>query len=100
MHSRNVTISGRRTSLKLEPDMWEALEEVCTREGRTLHEVCTMIARRHAGGNLTAAVRVFILAYFRAAATEEGHRRAGHGEGEGGGADGEERAVERLAQAG
>ena len=29
--------------------------------------------------NLTAAMRVFILGYFRSAATPEGHVRAGHG---------------------
>ncbi len=77
--NRNVTISGRRTSMKLEPDMWDALEEICRREDRTVHDVCTMISERHMGNNLTAAIRGFILNYFRAAATDDGHARAGHG---------------------
>jgi len=38
-----------------------------------------MVAGRHQGNNLTAAMRVFILAYYRAAATEQGHSSAGHG---------------------
>lgn len=77
--NRNVTISGRRTSMKLEPDMWDALEEICQREDRSVHDVCTMISDRHMGNNLTAAIRGFILNYFRAAATDDGHVRAGHG---------------------
>ena len=34
--------------------------------------------RGHAGGR-TSAVRVFVLSYFRDAATEAGHAAAGHG---------------------
>lgn len=76
--SRNVTVGGRRTSLRLEPEMWDALDEIAEREAVTLSEICTRIdrARRHGASSLTAAVRVFVLSYFRAAATEEGHRRA------------------------
>lgn len=77
--NRNVTIAGRRTSMKLEPDMWDALDEICRREQVTLHEACTLVAEHHRGNNLTAAMRVFILGYFRAAATEQGHASAGHG---------------------
>ncbi len=77
--SRNVTVSGHRTSLRLEPMMWDALEEICAREDRTIHQVCTAVNERRHESTLTAAIRVFILAYFRAAATDEGHERAGHG---------------------
>lgn len=77
--NRNVTIAGRRTSMKLEPDMWDALDEICYREKATVHEVCTQVARHHHGNNLTAAIRVFILSYFRKAATDDGHLLAGHG---------------------
>lgn len=76
---RNVNVDGRRTSMKLEPDMWLALDEICWREKMTVHDVCTQIAQRRLGANLTAAVRVYILSYFRAAATEDGHLQAGHG---------------------
>jgi len=78
--NRNVTVAGRRTSMKLEPDMWDALDEICLREQMTMHDVCTSIAARHSGNNLTAAMRVFILAYFRASSTEAGHHQAGHGQ--------------------
>lgn len=80
--SRNVTISGHRTSVRLEPEMWSGLKEICRRERATLHEICTIVAsRKEEKTSLTAAIRVFVMAYYRAAATEEGHVKAGHGYG-------------------
>ncbi len=38
-----------------------------------------MIEDRRRGASRTSAIRVFILSYFRAAATDEGHIDAGHG---------------------
>lgn len=67
--SRNVVVDGRRTSLRLEGEFWEALAELCRREGVTVNELCTMIERRHRASSRTAAVRAFVVAYFRAAAT-------------------------------
>jgi len=66
--------------MRLEQEMWEALREVCRREELTVHEVCSMIDARRGTSSLTAATRVFILMYFRAAATDEGHVTAGHGQ--------------------
>jgi predicted DNA-binding ribbon-helix-helix protein len=59
--------------------MWNALQEVATREHLTLHELCTAVARRRGLHSMTAAIRVYLLNYFRAAATDSGHRKAGHG---------------------
>jgi predicted DNA-binding ribbon-helix-helix protein len=80
--SGNVTVSGRRTSIRLEPAMWDALKEISSREAKTVHAVVTEIAHHRNQSSLTAAVRVFLLRYFKAAATEEGHRRAGHRRGD------------------
>ena len=77
--NRNVTISGRRTSMRLEQTMWDALEEICQRENLTHHELCGNIDKFRHASSLTAAVRVFIVNYYRAAATEEGHANIGHG---------------------
>lgn len=78
--SRNVTISGKRTSVRLEPEMWVALKDIAKREQCTIHDICTLIQlRKNENTSLTAAVRVFIMLYFRAASTEEGHKKAGHG---------------------
>lgn len=56
--------------------MWDALSEICTRERRSLHDICTQIDQERHQSGLTAGVRVFILKYFRDAATEEGHAKA------------------------
>ncbi|HKR18519.1 MAG TPA: ribbon-helix-helix domain-containing protein [Stellaceae bacterium] len=77
--NRNVTVEGHRTSIRLEPAMWEALNMVCKRENKSLNELVTTIAHGRNQSTLTAAIRVFLLTYFQAAATDEGHLRAGHG---------------------
>ncbi|PZO88199.1 MAG: hypothetical protein DI626_02280 [Micavibrio aeruginosavorus] len=78
--SRNITVSGRRTSVRLEPEMWRALKEISARESFSIHELCTLISfRKNKRTSLTAAIRVFLMLYFRASSTEDGHGRAGHG---------------------
>ncbi len=77
--NRNVTAQQGRTSMRLEPELWDALTEVCARERMTLAGMVQRIERDRAGGGRTSAVRVHLLSYFRAAATAEGHRAAGHG---------------------
>lgn len=79
---RNVTIDSRRTSIRLEPEMWQALTDICKREHCSVHNICTMIASvKNGPGSLTAAIRVFIMGYYRDAATEDGHNMYGHGSG-------------------
>ena len=79
--SRNITVLGRRTSVRLEPEMWRALKDIARRESCTTHDLCSLIAlRKNEHTSLTAAIRVFLMLYYRAAATEEGHRKAGHGD--------------------
>lgn len=61
--------------------MWDALRDVARREGRTINDLVTSIDEGRVESSLTAAIRVYLLKYFLAAATDEGHRRAGHGAG-------------------
>lgn len=75
---RNIRVHGRRTSLRLESLMWDALEEVSLREGVGLDRLVSCI-RTTSEGNLASAVRTFLVAYYRSAATEQGHKTAGHG---------------------
>ena len=70
--SRNVTVNGRRTSLRLEQVSWEAIDEICVYEGVSLHELCSMIERQRGGSSRTSTVRAFIVTYFRQAATNQG----------------------------
>lgn len=88
--TRTLTLSGREVPIRLEPSYWEGLEEICRREELTTEELCADIqdrmqqqSRRSAqiGVSLANAMRVFVVGYFRQAATERGHARAGHGQG-------------------
>lgn len=78
--SKNITIMGRRTSVRLEPEMWTALFDIANRENCTIHELCTLIhLRKRQDSSLTASIRVFLMLYYKAAATEDGHKKSGHG---------------------
>jgi predicted DNA-binding ribbon-helix-helix protein len=65
--------------MRLEPELWDALEEICRREKLTLGEVVKQVEQRGHPGGRTSAVRVYVLGYFREAVSEDGHRAAGHG---------------------
>jgi predicted DNA-binding ribbon-helix-helix protein len=65
--------------MRLEPELWEALQEICERERLSLGEVVRRIEKRGHPGGRTSAVRVHVLEYFRVAAIESGHRAVGHG---------------------
>lgn len=60
--------------------MWNALKDISKREGCTIHDICSLIqVRKKPLTSLTAAIRVFLMLYYRAASTDEGHVKAGHG---------------------
>jgi len=65
MISHNVRINGRRTSIRLEPAMWDALQEICAAEKKSIHEISTEVAAEIPSGGFTSALRVYILNYFR-----------------------------------
>lgn len=79
--NRNVMSATGRTSMRLEPELWSALEEICHREDVTLAGLVKIIdaEKEHPGGR-TSAVRVWVLEYYRRAAAAGGHAAAGHGE--------------------
>ncbi|TSD86787.1 ribbon-helix-helix domain-containing protein [Mycobacterium sp. KBS0706] len=63
--TRNVTVGGARSSIRLEEAFWDALEEILRREGLTLNELVSRIwGRLPANGNLSSAARVFVHSYF------------------------------------
>jgi predicted DNA-binding ribbon-helix-helix protein len=68
--SRNIRLDGRRTSIRLERVMWEAFDEIAEREGKSTLELCDLIAAHKIGANMTAAVRLFIVVYYRLALYE------------------------------
>ena len=77
--NRNVVAERGRTSMRLEPELWDALIEICTRERRDVNRLVRQIEASSHSGSRTSAVRVFVLGYFREAANEAGHEAANHG---------------------
>ena len=75
LRSGNIVVNGHRTSIRLEPEMWNALTEIAAAEGLRINEMVSRIANRSRIGSLTSAVRVFIMAYYRSKA--HGHSLSG-----------------------
>ena len=75
--SRNVTINGRRTSLRLEQVLWDAVEDICDKEGLELNELITLIDQRRNKISRTSAVRTFTVTYLHNLATDKGRLRKG-----------------------
>ena len=79
--SRNINVLGHRTSMRLEQEMWDSLQAIAKREQCSTSDLCSLIqVCKRPNSTLTASVRVFLMLYYRAAATEDGHIRAGHGD--------------------
>ena len=51
--------------MRLEPELWEALAEVCRMEQIGLSEMIRDIEKRGHPGGRTSAVRVYIVQYYR-----------------------------------
>jgi predicted DNA-binding ribbon-helix-helix protein len=66
----NVVVAGHRTSVRLEPAIWDALQDILQREAKTLNQLVTEIDRARTASSLTAAIRVFIVRYYRDAIRE------------------------------
>src|SRR5690349_115726 len=58
---RNVVVGGHRTSVRLEPIMWEALRDISVRRKVTIHDLVTEIDRERTASSLTAAIRVYFV---------------------------------------
>src|SRR5438477_12934735 len=65
--SRNIWIGSHRTSVRLEPVMWAALNDIAVERGNTVHDVILEIHRARIATSLTAAIRVCIVEHYREA---------------------------------
>jgi predicted DNA-binding ribbon-helix-helix protein len=66
---RSVSIAGHRTSVSLESEFWDALKAMAEAEALPLSTLIARIdAGRSASANLSRAIRLAVLAYFRAKA--------------------------------
>jgi predicted DNA-binding ribbon-helix-helix protein len=76
----NVVVAGRRTSVRLEPVMWEALQDIARQRKVTTNDLVTVIAAQQTASSLTAAIRVYILDFYRTAALRLDQSREHSGE--------------------
>ena len=63
---RSFSIAGHRTSISLEAPFWTALKDAAARETVSVAQLVARIDGHRNGANLSSAVRVWLLAYYRA----------------------------------
>jgi predicted DNA-binding ribbon-helix-helix protein len=68
---RSVKIDGHTTSVSLEDAFWKALKEIAGGRNMTLAELVTSINAKREHPNLSSAIRLFILSYFRVQINEQ-----------------------------
>jgi predicted DNA-binding ribbon-helix-helix protein len=62
---RSIKIAGHKRSVSLEDDFWRALREMTGGRNVTLSDLIAVIdAERHLG-NLSSAIRIFVLGFYR-----------------------------------
>jgi predicted DNA-binding ribbon-helix-helix protein len=62
-------VGARRTSVRLEPVLWDALADIAQQRQLTVTQLVTQIDRKRGSLGLTAAIRVYIVRFYQAAAT-------------------------------
>lgn len=58
---RTVYVDGRKTQITLEDSFWTTLKEIAQTQGVMVSQVVTEIEKSRQGGNLSSAVRIFVL---------------------------------------
>ncbi len=71
---RSIVIAGHKTSVSLEDPFWKGLKEIADERDMTLSNLVTRGDGERANGNLSSAIRMFVLRHFR------GGQPNGHGQ--------------------
>jgi predicted DNA-binding ribbon-helix-helix protein len=61
---RSVIVGGHKTSVSLEEAFWSALKEIAARRGASLSELVASIDTKRELGNLSSAIRLFVLDFY------------------------------------
>ena len=61
----SVGIDGQRTSVSLEEAFWNSLKEIAHERRETLSHLIGSINAKHQFSNLSSALRLFVLEYYR-----------------------------------
>ena len=67
---RSIVIDGHKTSVSLEDAFWSGLKEIARGQQATLSNVVAEIDKTRQHGNLSSAIRLFVLDRVRAPETD------------------------------
>ena len=71
---RSVAIAGHKTSVSLEDAFWQDLRKIANAQQATLSNVVAEIDKKRKSGNLSSAIRLFVLDQVRSPETNgSGH---------------------------
>jgi predicted DNA-binding ribbon-helix-helix protein len=62
---RSIIIANHKTSVSLEDKFWDSLKEIAAERGMTLGELVATIDADREHGNLSSAIRLFVLGVYR-----------------------------------
>jgi predicted DNA-binding ribbon-helix-helix protein len=62
---RSIVVAGHKTSVSLEDAFWSGLKEIASERGMTLSELVATIDTGRDHGNLSSAIRLFVLGHYR-----------------------------------
>ena len=63
---RSIVIAGHKTSISLEDAFWKGLKEIALSRGVTLSDLVAAIDSERQLGNLSSAIRLFVLDHYKA----------------------------------
>jgi predicted DNA-binding ribbon-helix-helix protein len=62
---RSIVVAGHKTSVSLEDAFWNGLKEIAGRRDITLSDLVAAIDAQRHHGNLSSAIRLFVLEFYR-----------------------------------
>ncbi len=62
---RSIVIAGHKTSVSLEDEFWKCLKEIAAGRDMTLSDLVATIDTDRQHGNLSSAIRLFVLDHYR-----------------------------------
>jgi len=65
---RSIVVAGHKTSVSLEEAFWNGMKEISALRNITLSELVGEIDSNRQQGNLSSAIRLFVLDHFRSRA--------------------------------
>ena len=71
---RSVVVAGHKTSVSLENAFWEGLKDIARQRNMTLGELVGQVDSERHEGNLSSAIRLFVLNLFRDLRAEQDKR--------------------------